>query len=157
MAVARGGAGRRSAGDRRPAVLQAVAGGTDEEGWPTLHRELLALLRRLGFKVRDVVLGRLDGGSRLDDWVAVAQRRPFALSEIDDLHRLDRGRFSPARTLVINAAHPNVCHLLALAGGEPQLAAYLLAKRFLLRGWLDAATDARIALRRLGATMSVDR
>ncbi len=129
--------------DRR--FCKPAPAAADEPGWPTLHRELLALLRRLGVKVRDVVLGRLGGGSRLGDWVAVAQRRPFALSEIDDLHRLGHGLFSASRTLVVNAEHPNVRRLLALAAAEPQLAAYLLVKRFLLRSGLDAATDGRIA------------
>ena len=144
-------------------VLEALAGGPpadahrryclprpvqppEQAAWEPLRRSLLAILKEHGARVSAALLGRFDGaGSPIRDWVAVAVRSPGRLAKVRAAARLGSGLLTRRRALVINARHPTVRRLLVVARAEPEVAAYLMAKLFFLRGKLDPGTDAELA------------
>jgi hypothetical protein len=115
--------------------------------WPQLQAATIEMLQARGAKLAGATLARFDTpGSAISGWAAIAQREPGEVSEIAEVRRLGRGLLATRRTLVVNAAHPVVKDLLALADGEPELAAYLLLKLFHTRGDLSAAADAELGM-----------
>jgi hypothetical protein len=118
----------------------------EEAHWAALREASLALLRKLGHKPGDIVLGHLaHPGSPVAEHVAITQARFGELTEIEDIGELGSGWFRSSRIVVFNADHPTVHHLLEVARGEPELAAYLLLKLFFLRSKLDPKLDSQLA------------
>ncbi|MCB9702089.1 MAG: ATP-binding protein [Myxococcales bacterium] len=104
------------------------------------------LLRAQGGKLSGVAFGRFAyPGSPIADNVAITQLRFGALDEVGEVRELGSGFLARRRVLVINADHPTVHTLIALAQREPELAAYVLAKLFYLGRRLDPAVDGELA------------
>jgi hypothetical protein len=122
-------------------------GGTkaEKETWWPLRTAVVRLLRAHQAGVVNATLAHFDyPGSPIADWVAILQHRPGELSRMDEVSRLD-GLAGDHHTLVVNADHTTVARLLNMARAEPELAAYLLVKLFLLRGELGPVIDSGLA------------
>jgi molecular chaperone HtpG len=114
--------------------------------WEQLRTATHTILRGLELEVGDIALGHLAyPGSAVADHVAITQASFGELTRIEEIGELSSGWFRRGRVVVVNADHPTVVDLLALAEREPELAAYLLLKLFFLRGKLDPKLDGRLA------------
>lgn len=113
--------------------------------WPQLRDALAALLRAAGAKLAGIVPGDFDyPDSAIVERVAITQPEPGAIVGLDELHTLAAGVWSRRHALVVHLRHPAVREFLALASGEPDLAAYLLAKALRVGRSLDEAVDTRM-------------
>ena len=118
---------------------------SEDPGAAGLAEAVRRLLREDGAKVGDIAFGRFDyAGSRIGERIAIAQAELGEPTPLTDATQLGRGLFSRARSLAINASHPGVAPLLRLAPREPEFAAYVLVKQFLLGTALDAEQDTRL-------------
>lgn len=99
-------------------------------------------------------------GSAIEQRVAISQKKPGALDEVEATRDLGSGLFSRRRALIVNADHPTVAELVPMAHAEPELAAYLLAKLFYLGGGLSTDLDgelAQLAMARRARRLSASR
>jgi len=118
----------------------------EAESWRPLATAVEGLLRDHGGKLSGVAIGHFeDPEGHIDDWVAITQRRFGELDEVQDVRTLGAGFLSRKRTLVLNADHPTVHALVALAQNEPEMAAYVLSKLFFLGDKLDTTIDGELA------------
>ncbi|MDY0000806.1 MAG: ATP-binding protein [Polyangia bacterium] len=114
--------------------------------WPRLQRALMALLDGWGARLSGVSLAHFaDLGSSIGDLVAITQEEPGCLSQVEEVRRLGTTFLSRSRALVTNADHRIVKACLGLADKEPELAAYALAKLFLLGDKLTTVVDGELA------------
>jgi hypothetical protein len=114
--------------------------------WTKLAALALELLRASGSKAARVEPAAFDyPDSPIADLVAIAQIEPCMLDELHEIEDIAAGALARRRTLVVNVGHPTVRELVALAHGEPALAAYLLAKALSLGRTLDPCVDAKLA------------
>lgn len=115
-------------------------------GLAVLRPLVIGLLEVMGLGPRDVVAGDLEyPESAVHGRVGIAQAVPFSLAEVGDIEPR-RGR-----TLVLHVKHAAVQEALALAGTEPEFAAYALVKAYVLglgQG-LAVEMDGRLAERAL--------
>ncbi|HLT38592.1 MAG TPA: hypothetical protein VK034_20030, partial [Enhygromyxa sp.] len=124
----------------------APATPAEREPWERLRTALLTVLRGLELEVGDIALGHLGyPGSAVADRVAITQASFGELTPIEQIGELSSGWFRSGRVVVLNADHPTVGQLLALADSEAELAAYLALKLFFLRTKLDPRLDGRLA------------
>ncbi len=118
----------------------------EAEQWLPLARATEALLSDYGGKLSGVEIGHFkDTEGRIDGWVAITQRRFGDLDELGEVRELGTRFLSRKRTLVLNADHPTVHALVALAQSEPEMAAYVLSKLFFLGEKLDTTIDGELA------------
>jgi hypothetical protein len=118
----------------------------DGIAWEALRSTTLSLLQKAGTKVSDLTLGHFDfQGSGIKGWPAMTQRRVGEVTPRDEARSLGRSLLARKRVLVVNADHPTVTQLMALAPKEPELAAYTLAKLFFLGHQLDTKLDSELA------------
>ena len=111
-----------------------------------LAEALVALLRADGAKVAGVVRATFGyPGSTLGDRLVISQRKPGGLAPLSEARELGRSLLSSRRWLVMNAASAELGRLGKLAAREPELAAYLAAKRFYLDEDVDGARDGGLA------------
>jgi hypothetical protein len=114
--------------------------------WRPLTLATEDLLRAQGGKLSGVAIGHFAyPESAIGEWVAITQRRFGDLDEVADVRELGSGFLSRKRVLVINADHPTVHTLVALAQREPEMAAYVLSKLFYLGHRLDPTVDGELA------------
>ncbi len=115
--------------------------------WEPLERALLDLLDDSGHKIAGCRFARFGAsGSLLGDRVAVSQREFGALTPADEAATMATGLFSRRRVLVVDADHEAVRTALGLSRREPELAAYQLAKLFMLtRGSIAPELDSELA------------
>ncbi|HEY8379633.1 MAG TPA: hypothetical protein VIK91_24240, partial [Nannocystis sp.] len=114
--------------------------------WAPLCTALAALLKSSRWKVRDVVVGHLDGPDALvRRRTAITQDRLGELTPLSEIDHMKSGWLTRGRVLVLSATHPTMCDLRTVARREPELAAYLALKSFFLHGELRADVDAEIA------------
>lgn len=113
------------------------------EGAGALEAEIGALLGFGGAKLAGVRLARW--GAALPERVALTAADPDAPIDLSDTRRLEVGFFERKRWLLINRDHPTVAQLLASAAGEPEWAAWLICKLFLLGDRLDVGLDSALA------------
>lgn len=100
-------------------------------GWRALEAAALAALEAEGHKVGGLALAHFDyPGSPIAERVAVTQRKVGELTPLAEARAFGAGLFSRRRTLVVNADHPTVRELEAMAPAEPEVAAWLLVKLF---------------------------
>jgi hypothetical protein len=110
--------------------------------WQVLASAVAKLLDQWGAKVAGVRLGHLDYvDSSVADRVAITQAEFGEATPIEDAAVLGTGLLSSRRVVVLNADHPTIRTIAALAETEPELAAYLAVKAFFLGARLDAQTD----------------
>ena len=118
----------------------------EAERWRPLTLATEELLRAQGGKLSGVAIGHFAyPESAIGEWVAITQRRFGDLDEVADVRELGSGFLSRKRVLVINADHPTVHTLVALAQREPEMAAYVLSKLFYLGHRLDPTVDGELA------------
>jgi len=127
--------------------LPMPADNADEsERWRRLGAAVKALLSDYGGKLRDVEVSHFaDPESTITGSIAITQRRFGEIEPIADVREITTGFLSRKRTLVINADHPTVGSLVALAQGEPEMAAYTFSKLFFLGDRLDNDLDGQLA------------
>jgi molecular chaperone HtpG len=126
-------------------LVQAVEPGGEPAGWPLLRPAVAQLLESFGARVSEIVLARFDyPGSGIAQRVALTPRSAGKLAVTAEALRLEASWRPRRRPLVVNADHPAVRRLAALAANEPELAAYLVAKLFLLHGSLDPDGNSRL-------------
>lgn len=124
--------------------------------WRPLCVGLGDLLKVGKFKVAAVTVGRLGyPESPVADRVAITQGRFGELTDVEEIGELASGWLTSERTLVLNVDHPTLVNLRAVAGREPELAAYLALKLFFLHGELTPERDAELAT--LAAELRVRR
>ena len=118
-----------------------------------LSRAANPLLEAYNFRMSGVDLAHFDyPGSSIAAHIAITQKKVGELTSVDDMQTLNVPFLSKKRTLVVNADHPLTQRLVRLAAHEPELAAYMLLKLFLLRGLkLTPEADAQLA------TLSVEQ
>ncbi|MFO7565936.1 MAG: ATP-binding protein [Enhygromyxa sp.] len=110
--------------------------------WQVLATGVARLLDDWGAKVAGVRLGHLDyDDSSVADRVAITQAEFGEATPLDDAAQLGTGLLSSRRVVVLNADHPSIRTIAALAQSEPELAAYLAVKAFFLGTRLDAKID----------------
>lgn len=115
-------------------------------GWAALREAMARLIKAAGWKVREVAVGSLNyPDSSVADRLAISQAEFGELTPLADAGQLASGWLTRGRVLVLSAEHPTLLHLRAVAGREPELAAYLAIKAFFLHGELGLAVDARLA------------
>ena len=125
---------------------QPLAAAAAPPGVPALCAALAELLRAEKVRLSEVVPARFDyPGSCIAERVAVTQARVGEPTPYDEARRHGTSFLSRRRAFVLNADHPVVRDLAALAAREPELAAYLAAKLFFLGPDLDPQRDARLA------------
>ncbi|MFV8755257.1 ATP-binding protein [Nannocystaceae bacterium ST9] len=114
--------------------------------WAGFADALARLLDDAGYKVASVRFGRFaESGSKLDGRIGISQREFGEATPVDEAGLLGKGLLDRRRVLVVDADHPSVGTALALASAEPELAAYQLAKTFLLiRGAIDQQDDTKL-------------
>lgn len=115
--------------------------------WQPLLDALRGLIGRR-FKVSELALAHLGyPGSSVADRLMISQARFGALDELAEVGRLSSGWLASGRVLVLDVDHPTARHAQAIArSGEPELAAYLVLKAFLLHeGELAAGLDDELA------------
>jgi Histidine kinase-, DNA gyrase B-, and HSP90-like ATPase len=101
--------------------------------WQVLARAVALLLDDWGAKIGGVQLGHLDyPDSRVSDRVAITQAEFGEATPLVEIGALGTGLFSSRRVVVLNADHPTIRTIATLAQREPELAAYLAVKAFLL-------------------------
>jgi hypothetical protein len=128
--------------------------------WQVLADAVARLLASWGAKLAGVWLGHFDyADSAVADRVAITQASFGELTLVSEAATLGTSFLASRRVVVLNADHPTIRSVAALAQGEPELAAYLAVKAFLLGPRLDAEvaeqlTRATFELRsaRLGAS-----
>jgi hypothetical protein len=104
------------------------------------------LLSGIGAKIEGVSLAHFDyEGSSIADLIAITQRTFGELTRMAEIRELGFGWFTARRILVVNADHPAVSDLVALAAARSGFAAYLLCKLFFLGERLDGELDGRLA------------
>ena len=110
--------------------------------WPALRRELNELVGELWPLPGACAGGLVYPNSPVATRVALAQEAVGAVSSLEGRLLLASGR-----RLVVNVQHPAVLAALQLAGREPELAGYLLAKTIVLAGaeGLSLADDHTLA------------
>ncbi len=119
---------------------------SEADHWRPLAAAVLRLLQEHGAKIHSVGLARFtDPETTIHNWVAISQRKAGEIEELVEARALGSSFFSRKRTLVLNAAHPTVQSLIALAQSEPEMAAYQLSKLFFLGEHLDASLDSELA------------
>ncbi|WP_146155670.1 sacsin N-terminal ATP-binding-like domain-containing protein [Enhygromyxa salina] len=120
---------------------------TDEAvRWQILASEVARLLDDWGAKIGGVRLGHLDyAQSSVAERVAITQAEFGEATALDDAGELGTGLFASRRVVVLNADHPTIRTIAALAQTEPELGAYLAVKAFFLGSRLDAETDEKLA------------
>lgn len=117
----------------------------EREKWSPLARAVGELVDGWGGKLAGVEVGHFDyPGSSIRDRVAITQKVPGELTSLSESQALGTGFFSRRRTLVLNADHPAITPVVALARPEPLFAAYLVVKLFFLGDRLDAEADGRL-------------
>jgi len=117
-------------------------------GWAALREALVARLRADGRRLAGLEAGEFDHpGSRIADRVAIARRPDLTLAPLAEAGTLGTFFLARRRTLVLNVGHPAVRRLCAAAEREPEFAAYLAAKLFLLGSERGEGDDARSAAR----------
>ena len=117
-------------------------------GWSALCAALVARLRADGRRLAGLEAASfLHPGSTIADRVAIACRPDRTLTPLAEAGTLGSFFLFRRRTLVLNVGHPAVRRLCAAAEREPELAAYLAAKLFLIGGEQDERDDARSAAR----------
>ncbi len=126
--------------------LLPLAPGGERERWLGLSRTLDQLLDDAGYKVAAVEFGRFaESGSELGDRIGVSQREFGEATPVAEAGLLGKGLLDRKRVLVVDVDHPSVATALALASHEPELAAYQLAKTFLLiRGAINQDEDTKL-------------
>lgn len=125
--------------------LRAPSDAAAAEPADELRSATLLLLRGVGAELAEVVLGHLDyPGAAAPSPPAVAQDRPFELSALRDTALGATLLRRPQRTLVLNGDHAAVRSLLPLSRGEPELAAYTMAKLCLRSAPLSPELDGRL-------------
>ncbi len=113
-----------------------------------LAPRLRRLLGAAGVRTGAIRLAHLAyPGSSVAGRVAISQRRFGELTEINRAGALATSIFQRRRLFVVNADHPALADLLRLAGREPELAAYVVAKLFFLSLDLSPELDATLAAR----------
>jgi hypothetical protein len=111
-----------------------------------LRRALSRLLDAHGARVKGVAIAGLAyPDSAVAQRVAITQREIGEVTPLDEVGDLPSSFFSGRRFVVLNADHPTVKRLVALAEHEPELAAYVAAKLFHLRSELRAEVDGELA------------
>lgn len=105
-----------------------------------LEAEITALLAVERIKVAGVRIARW--GVALPEQVVIAAKAPDLPVAVADTTRLGTGFFERKRWLIINADHPTVA---AIVGAEPELAAWLLVRLFLLGNGLSVEVDSALA------------
>lgn len=126
-------------------------GEVEARRWQPLAQAAEALLAAHGAKLAGVAIGHLDyPESAIAARVAITQRRFGDVDRVDEVRELGTSLFARRRLLVLNADHPTVASLVALAHREPEFAAYVLCKLFFLGERLDAALDGELAALALG-------
>ena len=127
--------------------LPEPAAEPDVAAWAPLTGPVRALLQAHGARVAGVAVARFDyAGSSIADRVAVAQAEPGALTAVAEARELGRALWSRRRWVTLNAEHATARHLRDVSRqGEPELAAYLLAKLFFLDEALDGELDGALA------------
>jgi hypothetical protein len=125
---------------------QPPAPGQTPPGGEALCSALAALLRDQGMRLADVALAGFSyPGSGIGGRIAVTQKSLGELTTLDEARRYGSSVLSRRRTFVLNAQHPAVRQMSALAECEPELAAYLAAKLFFLGAELTVQVDSRLA------------
>lgn len=125
--------------------LRAPANAAATEPADELRRTTLLLLRGIGAEVAAVELGHLDyPGAAAPSPLAVMQDKPFELSALRDTALGVALLCPPRRTLVLNGDHATVRSLLPLSRGEPELAAYIMAKLCLHSAPRSPELDSRL-------------
>jgi hypothetical protein len=101
--------------------------------WQVLARAVALLLDDWGAKIGGVQLGHRDyPSSCVADRVAITQSEFGEATRLADVDALGTGLFASRRVVVLNADHPTIRTIATLAQREPELAAYLAVKAFLL-------------------------
>jgi hypothetical protein len=96
-----------------------------------------------GLRIAGVHLGRIVGA--VDPrMIAIAVDRVGKATPVEQTKRLAVSLLSRRRALVVDAQHPTVVRLRALAAWEPEIAALQLAKLFLLGERLDARLEGKL-------------
>lgn len=105
------------------------------------------LLQAYDIRTAGVDLAHFDyPNSSIADHLAIVQKKVGELTRVDEMHTLSGSLFSKKRRLVINADHKLAQRLVRLSAHEPELAAYMLLKLFILRGKkLTPETDTQLA------------
>ncbi len=104
------------------------------------------VFREAGHKVSEVLFGHFDyPGSSLASRVAVSQPDPFSLTPLQEISTLGRGFFARSRPVIVNADHPATKALGPLAQRDLPLAAYMLAKLFIVGSGLTPSIDGELA------------
>ncbi len=115
-------------------------------GWAALCEAMARLIKTAGWKVREVTVGSLHyPDSPVADRLAISQADFGELTPLAEAGQMASGWLTRGRVLVLSAEHPTLQHLRAVAGREPEMAAYLAIKAFFLHGELGLADDARLA------------
>jgi hypothetical protein len=113
--------------------------------WPGWCEVIRALFGSIGAKIADVALCDFEPAETVARRpVAVTQSAIGALTPHAERQGLADSFWSRPRVLAIDADHPSCARLLGLARAEPEWAAYLLVKLFLLEGGLSEARDAKL-------------
>jgi molecular chaperone HtpG len=125
---------------------QPVSAADVPPGGGELCAALSALLRAEKIRLSEVALSRFAyPGSCIADRVAVTQAQAGEPTPYGQARRHGSSLLARKRVFALNADHPAVRDLAALAAREPELAAYLAAKLFFLGSELDPQRDARLA------------
>jgi molecular chaperone HtpG len=107
----------------------------EAQRWQVLASAVALLLDDWGAKLGGVRLGHLDyPHSSVSSRVALTQAEFGEATPLVEAGLLGTGLFASRRVVVLNADHPTIRTLAALAQSEPELAAYLAVKAFLLAG-----------------------
>ncbi len=110
--------------------------------WQVLAGGVAGLLDDWGAKLGGVRLGHFDyPHSVVTDRVAITQAEFGEATPISDAGALATGLFASRRVVVLNADHPTIRTVAGLAQREPELAAYLAVKAFML-GQTEAESSA---------------
>ena len=118
----------------------------EARAWAPLQAAIAALLKASKLKAREVALGHLAyPDSPVRELLAISQARVGELTPVAEAGQLGSGWLASARALVLSVDHPTARHLRAVAEHEPELAAYLTLKTFLLGGEPVPAQDAELA------------
>jgi molecular chaperone HtpG len=121
--------------------------------WQVLARAVALLLDDWGAKIGGVCLGHLDyPHSCVADRVAITQAEFGEATPLADVGALGTGLFASRRVVVLNADHPTIRTVATLAQREPELAAYLAVKAFLLASSNEQGLDAEVAEQLVVAT-----
>ena len=113
--------------------------------WRPLADAVTRLLGEWGAKLGGVQLGHLAyEDSTVADRVAITQAEFGEATAVADAAAIGTGLLASRRVVVLNADHPTIRTIAALAQSEPELAAYFACKAFFLGVRLDAETDERL-------------